>query len=356
MKHLRKLLIMLCFVFLITGAYSTTVDATQCMDLNISVNGFKTVKLSWDKKSVDGYKIYRYIGLDKNGTFKYKLIATVSPYTTSYTDKKVKKNKYYLYRVVGYTNKNTKYKKKYIGEAGCYTGLSSVSLDPDCKLDATPKKIKIRFGASVRINNHFSIIPDGIQILKKKNGKYVPYKKISYKEYQKNCVFIDKNVKPGKKYSYKFRTYKKINGKMMYSSTKNSEASTYALNTIPKCKIQVVNGDSQELIVSLKNNEKYGDFKCNKYCDYYFDDDVEDYGSEQEIIAYSFDNNTWITDFSTFQVKPGEKIYLKIKEKTDVTYSLSDIISFDIVFKYGDNDILVEYNFAKKTTDSSSYD
>ncbi len=59
MKNLRKLLIMLCFVFVLAGTYETTVDAAKYMNIAVTMKDYNTVKLSWKKKTVKGYKIYR---------------------------------------------------------------------------------------------------------------------------------------------------------------------------------------------------------------------------------------------------------------------------------------------------------
>ena len=58
----------------------------------------KKVKLTWKKKSSDGYEIYM-----KTNNGKYKKIKTIkSAKTTSYTVKKLKKGKKYTFKVRAY--------------------------------------------------------------------------------------------------------------------------------------------------------------------------------------------------------------------------------------------------------------
>ncbi len=355
MKHLRKLLIMLCFVFVITGAYSTTVDAAKYMNISATEIDFNTVKLSWKKKSVKGYKIYRALAndLDKEGQYKFKLIATIDSKKTSYTDKTVKKNKGYVYKIVGYTYKNNKYKEKYVSDYGfCYTELGGFGRGEHFSANTSTNRISFKIGPDDVKHIYYDggLIPDGIEILKKKNGKYVVYKKISYKKYKKGYTFVDKQVKPGKKYSYKFRAYKKVNGKKFYSSGKRPIISLYALNDSQNFTVNEVGGNVQEMIISITNNEKYGNIKSLTSCAYSFNDYNKDDETEQDLIAYSFDNNTWLTDFNNCQVKPGETIYLKIKEKSDLDYSLKDLYNLEIWGYYGPYPVCINYYFADKTT------
>lgn len=77
-----------------------------------------SIKVSW-KKSLDasGYKVYR--ATSKNGS--YKLVKTVGgKNTTSFTDKSVKRNKTYYYKVCVYTTKN---KKSHNSSKSAYSSL-----------------------------------------------------------------------------------------------------------------------------------------------------------------------------------------------------------------------------------------
>ncbi len=207
------------------------------------------------------------------------------------------------------------------------------------------------YSGNVGVDNINSIVPDGIEVLKKKNGKYVSYKKVKYKKFKKGFTFVDNQVKAGKQYSYKFRLYKKINGKMVYSSSKNTKVKLYALNNMPSCTIGEISGDSQEMIISLTNNEKYGNIKYPTLCELDFVDYDKYSECEQDVVAYSFDKSTWLTNYYDCQIKPGETIYLKIREESKNTYSLNDILAVNIFGSFGNNSIGIDYNLVDKTTD-----
>lgn len=76
--------------------------------LKASSIGSSKITLTWKKSpNADGYYIYR--STSKNGTYK-KIANITKSKGTTYTDKKLKKNKKYYYKLVSYkktSNKNT---------------------------------------------------------------------------------------------------------------------------------------------------------------------------------------------------------------------------------------------------------
>lgn len=337
MKHIKRVLLALCLVVAMAGFYSTTVEAAKNMTIKSEVQSTNKIKLTWKKqKGVKGYKIYRVTEYS-NGNSKRELIATLGKKKTSFVDKKVKANQHYNYTIYAYYYKNGKQKNKYQGWTDWVeTSLTKPSFDEFEDWDegiyedvkTTPNQIKIPIGSvdsviGVDVFGSSSIKPDGIEVFKKVGKKYVSYKKIKIKNKKKKIYyFTDKNVKKGKKYKYKFRTYKKINGKMIYSKKTNA-FTVCAMNNYTALDVAITKPfDIQEktMEISISNNTDYGNFTDFYSIYYYVDDMVTYYSSTFDIVAYSTDQLSWNTEVNTCKIKPGKTIYLRLKENK--TYTL----------------------------------
>ena len=146
------------------------------------------------------------------------------------------------------------------------------------------------------------ISPDGFIVYRKnKKGKFVKVADIK----KQGVNFIDKNVEAGRSYTYKARSYKKINGKTYYS-VYSDEVRVSAVNKAGKFKISFDGKDKDTIKVesSDKNNGTI------RICEPYFKDDSTTYNIEQ----YSIDGSKWIkTDGTDIpELKAGKTIRFKL--------------------------------------------
>lgn len=168
-----------------------------------SKNGKTSITIAWDKMDCDGYEIYRKPY--KSGS--YKLVKTVSKFSKSYTDKKLKKETLYKYKIRAFKNVNgTKKYGSYTKEIVGNTAINDVKLSK-AKSNAK-KQITLTWKKVKNISGY------AIYRATKKNGTY---KKIATVKSSKTS-YTDKKCKSKTKYYYKVRTYKKISGKTVYGS------------------------------------------------------------------------------------------------------------------------------------------
>lgn len=156
----------------------------------------KSVKLSWSAvPGAGGYAIY-----DADN----KLIAKTA--STSYTHKKLKSMMTYEYKVRPYVVSDG---ATYYG--GFYKTISVVTTPtkPSIKVKAKTRQIKISWKKIKQVSGY------EIYRSKKKSGKY---KKIKTIKKDSRTSYTNKNLKSNKKYYYKVRAYKTVNGKKVYSS------------------------------------------------------------------------------------------------------------------------------------------
>ena len=169
-----------------------------------------------------GYKVYRATSL--NGTYKY------IGYTrsTTYTDKKVKSNTAYYYKVRAYrTIKGVKYNSKY---------SKKVSVTPTM---SKPSYISANAGSSSSISVAWSGVSGA--------RSYNVYRATSYNgsyKYIGNTTcnsYTDNNLSSGKTYYYRVRSAKKVSGtkyfglysKKVSATTTGSQSSTPAPTSTP---------------------------------------------------------------------------------------------------------------------------
>lgn len=174
------------------------------------VSGYTTAQLSWKKKSVTGYQIYR-----KTDSGKYTRIKTItSRNTTTYKDTTLQPGHTYTYRIRSYQRINGK---------NYYSSYSSTK-KADVKI--TKPKLKntvVSQGTAVKLSWQKDSKVNGYEIYRSTDGgkTYKLLKKIS-----KNSTvsYTDKKVSRGKTYYYKIRKWKKVNKKTYRSgySTKQS--------------------------------------------------------------------------------------------------------------------------------------
>ncbi len=366
MKNLKKIL--LCLTFLMMGICSVNVQASEYFQCSAKVKDYNysrfDVKLEWEKKNVNIYKIYRSSADGRKRNFQ--LIASVDAKKTSYTDTLYSKEKYYEYQVIGYTYKKGKYVESYCGSVDVYTGIPPVNVVyefVDEAYNVTPKKVtfKLHPNAMIHVCESSSVEVDGLQVLKKKNGKYVPIKSVSLNKYKKGCKVVDKQVKPGKKYNYAFRTYKKIGGKTIYSSIKNTELKITTLSDHPKTAVKIVtpyDPFTKEMVISITNKNKYGTFildgtKEHEFYEFSEDCELDDSDCSQVISAMSKDNTTWKTNVKKIKIEPHKTVYIKIKETSNMEYNYDDLDYISIDGTFCGLFLCIEYNV--KTNKTKAY-
>lgn len=162
---------------------------------------YSSIKITWSGDAgASGYRIYR-----KEGSGEAVLIGTAAGDAASYADTGLKTGTEYTYSIAAFID----------GENGeCLEGKKSAEASakpqlkkPTLKLKAGKKKITVKWskisGASGYVIYRSSKKSSGYKAVKTiKNGKTVS--------------FTNKKLKKGKKYYYKVRAYRTVNGKKVY--------------------------------------------------------------------------------------------------------------------------------------------
>lgn len=313
------LLFVFCFSF-------KSEAAVKSFDLKTTVTSKTRIKLSWKKKSVSGYDIYR-AKVDKNGNVgAYKNIATISGKKTSYTDK-VAYKKYYSYKVKGYRKKGGKKVYQYQGESEVYAGVAKTEWTEFFKSDAKVGTDSIELTAY----SADGMAPTGYDIYRsiiKTETSPFGYKKIARVNTKGALTYEDKSVTAGVTYYYKVRAYKKLNGKTIYGEYSDTVRLS-AVNGKGTFQIQSLTEDNQKVknltfaITSDANNADViidGDTnKVNSSIEYYCRKTEKEDGTSVYLLGtkYSYDNKTWYS-FGDREIilKPGKTIYIMFEEES----------------------------------------
>ena len=201
MKHIRKVLISLCFALLCFAVLPTSSQAASApakvKNLKAS-SGEKMVTLKWKRVSgAAGYYIYRVNTTDNT----LKKIATVtSGKTTSVKVKKLSNGTKYTFSVSAYKKSG---KKKVEGKKSSY-----VSVTPRAAKPSVPS-VKISSCSDEKVVLKWNKVSKatGYEVFQKNaSGKYV-----SIGTTKKTSVTI-KNLENGKSYQFKVRAYRKSGG------------------------------------------------------------------------------------------------------------------------------------------------
>ncbi|MEA4922541.1 MAG: S8 family serine peptidase [Eubacteriaceae bacterium] len=158
---------------------------------------YNSTKITWNSVSgAAGYRVYRY----NSSTKKYELRASTG--STAYTDTGLATGTKYYYKVQAYNSVATS------GESAVVSARPRLSATK-LKLAAGKKKMTLKWkkvsGAS------------GYKIYRaaKKKGKY---KKVATIKKGKTVKWTNKKLKKKKKYYYKIKAYRKVSGKLVYST------------------------------------------------------------------------------------------------------------------------------------------
>lgn len=163
-----------------------------------------SINLNWDKTlGASNYAIYR--ATSKNGT--YTKIKTLKSSILSYKDTTASKTKVYYYKVRAYKTVN---KTNYYGAYSNIVCGAKTPLKPAITVKSpSTKTVKISWKKVSGAN--------GYEVYKKtsSSSKYTKIKTITSGN---TLSYVDKNLTKNKKYYYKVRAYKTVNGQKIYSS------------------------------------------------------------------------------------------------------------------------------------------
>lgn len=182
---------------------TASVKPGKVSGLKAKALGFRSVKVTWNKKSDanGGYRIYR--ATSKNG--KYKLIKTVKAGVASYVDRSLKAGRTFYYKVAALSVKNG---KKTRGALSSVASAKSVS--------PNVKNLTASSGAVGQVKLRWNKVSYA-------KGYVVYVKALGDSKYRKltdtaNTKAVYNGLKAGGKYHYKVRSYRTISGKRVYSS------------------------------------------------------------------------------------------------------------------------------------------
>lgn len=309
--------------------------AAKYLNFSTSVPSKTTIKLSWSKKSVSGYDIYRAEiksdGAGGSTTGEFKRIATISGKKTSYTDKVTYKKKY-GYKVIGYKKSGKKKVTKYAAYKEEYAGMGDTYWGEYLHSDGMVSPEAIYLDALV--DNGMD--PTGFLIYRsdgtsgfKRIAKVEPTKYKGYIEY------TDKKVTAGATYKYRVRAYKKI-GKTTLLGKYSDELFRSATNQSGKYKVQSLTEPNQtvsDIVLGITSDKYNGEtvFSHNLDClitKYYCDETDETDLPELRIAKYSYDNKEWrdlTEEGEEVVLKAGETLYLMLEGVNGTTFNYKGI-------------------------------
>lgn len=260
-KSNNKLKVKFLFVLLmlLTIQISFVTDAasvkkpSKVTDVNASIVGHTSVKISWKKQKATGYKVYRSTK-QKSG---YKLVKTTT--SSSWKNTGLTPGKKYYYKVKAYnkSGKTTKTSAKY---------SSVVSATPQIG-KTTELKVSSATYSSLKIKWDAAKYAKGYQIYRatSKNGKY---SKIGTTT---KTTYIDKRLTTKKTYYYKVRAYNKVGKKTYYGKFSPIISGKSTLPKFSGKRVSIM-GDSIstfEGYIPKGNRKRYpdtGNAKCDVLC------------------------------------------------------------------------------------------
>ena len=260
-----------------------TVPATTWNTFKIK--NYKTIELSWGKKSVDGYKIYR-----KTGTGKYTCIQTIKDKSTvSFKDTTVKPKNTYTYRIRGYVSVNG---KNYYSK---YTSVNTAELKM-----AKPqlKKAYVSGGKKIKVTWKRDSKADGYYIYRATSKKGT-YKKVKTITKNKTVSWSDTSIKTGKTYYYKIRSFVKAS-----TGTKSSSYSTvFSVKTALKTPaVTSVTASKGKVKLKWKKDSNAAGYKIYR---------ATSKNGKYKVVKKLTKNST--LSWTDKTVKTGKKYYYKIR-------------------------------------------
>lgn len=180
---------------------SATPSLTKMSGVKAVKSGYASVKISWKKvDGAKGYKVYRYDTKKK----KYTLLKTIkSGKTLSCKNTGLKTGTTYKYKVKAYRDSTETGFSKIVSAKPTLNKVKSL------KAKGQKKKVKLTW---TKVSG-----ADGYVIYRstKQNGSF---KAVQTIKKGKTTTFTQKKLKTGRKYYYKIRAYRNVNGKKVYST------------------------------------------------------------------------------------------------------------------------------------------
>ena len=328
----------------------TKAASDNSLKFDVKAQFGKSVKLIWKKKAkITSYVIYRldekYINKDEEEK-NFRKIATVSAKKNSFTDRSVKENILYQYRIWAYQ------KKKKVCYSDSWARTTKASIYGDyCQQsnEQTPKSIELVWliagGAA----------PAGYEIYRADNfndfkrietGKASKYEYGSYDSFH----YVDKTVKAGHTYYYKIRGYYIDAGKKTYTEFDFFEyKAVNGRGQYTSKPVKMQNASPSAIAVAITSEEYNGELIIESDCvwsakctgenqdeeDY---EDYEDYEADAYTVirAYSRDGKHWKKPVGEkLRIYGGETVYICFEilhegEPVDLTNMKSLYIYTDI--------------------------
>ncbi len=328
----RKVLIfalVICFISIIS---SKKIYAAEWLDINAVPNSQTKVTLSWKKKNVKLYKIYRKAAL-KNGNYsKTKKIATLSGNKKTFVDRSVKKNTDYTYKIEGYKKSGKSMKLVWSGETGTYTGWLAPYWDEYYASDypQSTKLITLVFGESIGMKS------SGYKIYRRESGTK-SYKVIGTVKCKNNNYFYrykDNSVKPGHSYYYKVRSYHMHGKKKVYSAYSNAIKMS-AVNKNGVYKVSLLTKPEKNLSeFTFKIASQFGNGDLVLTENDWFESESDNMVYNNEPIGlhlkeYSTDGKNWkaVTHKTKVVIKAKDTIYVRLRTSEGIYISNLDLNS-----------------------------
>lgn len=180
-------------------------DIDEIVNVKASATAYNTASLSWTKSDkASGYQIYRS---DNDGA--YKLVKEIAGSgTVSYADKTLKPGTTYKYKVIAY--KNVSGVKAVSGDSNIVVVKPILKKTSTPKIKKTKKNVKVSYKKVDGANGYQIVYGTNKKITKGKKSVLVRKGTTTSKKFTK--------LKKGKRYYFKVRAYKTVNGKKVYGA------------------------------------------------------------------------------------------------------------------------------------------
>ncbi len=281
-----------------------------------------TVEWAEDNK-IDKYEIYRVdvtedvLDTETDMTFElssYEKIAEVSGEECSYVDESVQSDCYYAYLVKGYQKVDGKSRLvyssgEYDDQYSCQCcGLSAPDLLNGGNGEFSTNSTECLY---LYFQTYYGVEPTSV-ILYRKAEDEEEYQQIDFETVEEICEgsgeVRDTTVEPGVVYYYKIQTVVEYDGEE-YRSKESDYVRIPAVNFKGKYAVskKAVSRNLDKVIVELKSDKYNGELKISR-SDY----ESEDEGDVVQIIAFRYDNESWMTlEDEDLVIPPGGIVYIK---------------------------------------------
>ena len=171
--------------------------------LRTELKNSTSMKLVWKRvRGVDGYIVYR--STVRNGI--YKKIAKTCKKTSSYVDNDLEPGTTYYYKVRAYTILDNKV------FCGCYSDILEATTCPSTVKCLHTSCVS---DSSIRIEWSRVCKASGYEVYRTTSSTGV-YTKVATITDGSKPFYVDKNLKSNKKYYYKVRAFKEVNGQICF--------------------------------------------------------------------------------------------------------------------------------------------